>query len=95
MELWRCPDCRREFARQEQRHSCVSVSVDDHFLGRPVALRRVSDRLVAALKESGLVRVDPVTSAINLAGRFHFAMVYVQQDGLTVEFGLGRVLKGA
>ncbi|MFQ6013500.1 MAG: DUF5655 domain-containing protein [Thermoplasmata archaeon] len=94
MNLWQCPYCGREFARRGQSHSCVSVSVEDHFRGKPERLRGVFRRMLEALEEGGTARVDAVKSAINLADRFHFAMVYVQRDGLKVEFGLGRELEG-
>ncbi len=94
MELWDCPECRRKFARHNQSHSCVSVSVDDHFRGKAEELRGTFDRLVEGLKQSGPVRVDAVKSAINLADRFHFAMIYIHRDSLTVEFALDRQLAG-
>lgn len=92
MELWRCPKCGRDFARQDQSHSCVSISVEEHFRGKQDRLRGVFRRLHNALRRTGPVRVDAVKSAINLADRFHFAMIYVQKDGLKVEFALDRRL---
>lgn len=90
MKLWKCPRCEREFARRDQSHSCVVISLDDHFRGKPEKLRAVFNHLLDALRRDGAVRVDAVQSAINLADQFHFAMVYVQRKGLKVEFALDR-----
>ena len=88
--LWQCPRCGRFFARQNQSHSCVVHSVDDHFRSRPEYLRQIFDYLLSKLKLLGPVRTDAVKSAINITGHYHFIMLYVLKDALNIEFALDR-----
>ena len=85
-QLWRCPSCGREFRHRNQAHSCVSVSVDDHFDGKPPKLRQIYENLLAEITKSGPVRTDAVKTSINIANRAHFAMVYVLSSCLKLEF---------
>ena len=84
--LWRCPSCGREFSNRNQGHSCASYSVDEHFRDKSPWLREAFDLLLAQPKEHGPVRVDPAKTVIHLAGRSHFAMVYVRKDSMNLEF---------
>jgi hypothetical protein len=84
--LWTCPDCGRQFAKQNQWHSCAARTVDDHFQGRDARLRNTYDALVFRLEEFGPVRVDAVQGSINLISRHHFGAVTVQKRALRLEF---------
>ncbi|MFQ5875082.1 MAG: DUF5655 domain-containing protein, partial [Dehalococcoidia bacterium] len=91
--LWKCPSCGRQFPKKNQRHSCTSYSIDDHFRDRPISLEETFNFLIAQIrKRCGPLRVDSVKTAINLTNRYHFAMVYVRKSMLNLEFVLGRVL---
>ena len=91
--FWRCSECEREFRLENQWHSCVRRSVEDHFEGKPEEVRRTFVRLVGELERLGPIRVDAVKSGINIAGRAHFAGARPQKDGLRVGFLLGRRLE--
>jgi len=84
--LWRCPNCGREFAKQNQSHSCHAHSVDDHFRGKPPQLRQTFVVLIARLGELGPVRVDAVQSSINLIRKYHFGVVVVKKESLRLGF---------
>ena len=84
--LWPCRVCGREFAKQNQWHSCRVFSIADHFRGRDPQLRVLFDSLCRALLRTGPLRVDAVQSSINLVSRHHFAGVAVRRDHLRVGF---------
>ena len=65
---WRCPKCGREFSKKNQFHSCVSVSIDEHFKNKPPKLKEIFDYLRENVKKFGQIRIDAVKTAINLGG---------------------------
>jgi len=68
MQLWKCSKCGREFRKKSQWHSCVTVSVDDHFKNKPERLRKIFNLVLQESEKNGTVRVDAVKSGINLIG---------------------------
>ena len=91
--MWTCPECGRQFRNKNQWHSCVTISVDDHFEDRPERLRDTFDKLLGELRRLGEIRVDAVKMGINLARRSHFAMVFVKRDWINLEFTVKRKLE--
>jgi hypothetical protein len=83
---WRCPQCRRRFARTGQWHSCEARDLDEHFRGRNPDLRGIFDELVRRLRKLGPVKVDPVKTSINLTARHHFGAVAVRGTFLRLGF---------
>ena len=89
--LWRCPECGREFRHRNQWHSCVVVSVDSHFQGRPPWMRQALDKMVGRLEqETGPVRTDAVKGAIALAAGARFAEIALGAHSMRVGFMLRR-----
>lgn len=60
--------------------------MEGHFAGKPTWIHEAFERLLAALREQGQVRVDAVKSSINLASLSHFGGVRVSKSGMTVGF---------
>ena len=83
---WTCPKCGRKFAHPNQWHSCMSVDLDSHFIGKPEVLRGIFDSLVVQLRALGPFTVDAVRSQIILRNKSHFASVKVQKDSLNLGF---------
>ncbi|MBI3466325.1 MAG: hypothetical protein HY000_25215 [Planctomycetes bacterium] len=84
---WKCPNCGRAFAKNNQWHSCEVHTVEDHFRGKPPVLKKTFDRLVARLGELGPLRVDAVKSTIHFfASKFCFGGVYVRKDHVRLSF---------
>jgi hypothetical protein len=63
--------------------------VEQHFAGQ-TGLERIFGRLLAELGQMVSLRTDAIRSGINLAGKYHFAMVFVRKDHLLLEFVLAR-----
>lgn len=83
---WKCPRCRRRFARKGQWHSCEARELDEHFRGRDPDLRGIFEELVRRLRKLGPVGVDPVKTSINLTARHHFGAVTVRGTFLRLGF---------
>ena len=90
--LWRCPECGREFRHRNQWHSCVVVSVDSHFEGRPPWMRQALDEMVCRLEQAaGPVRTDAVKGTIALAAGARFAEIALGARSMRVGFLLRRI----
>ena len=84
---WKCPKCRRAFAKKHQWHSCKVYTVAKHFRGKPRELKQTFDMLVARLRDLGPLRVDAVQTMIHFFGsRFCFGGVTVKKDHVRLGF---------
>ena len=90
--LWRCPKCRRAFANRNQSHSCGKLDLAHHFRGKDPAIRELFDRVAAAVKAIGPVRVLPEKTRIAFQVRMSFAQVTVRRKWLDGHVVLARRL---
>ena len=73
--LWQCSACGREFANRNQSHACGRYDLAHHFRGKPPEIRALFDRVVAAIRKMGPVRVLPEKTRIAFQVRMSFAQV--------------------
>jgi hypothetical protein len=73
--LWRCPDCRRQFANRNQSHSCGRYDVDAHFEGKPPGIRAIFDAVLRMIRHCGPVIVLPEKTRIAFQVRMSFAQL--------------------
>jgi hypothetical protein len=79
--MWRCPDCRRQFANRNQSHACgPKYTLASHFAGKPKAVRAIFDKLLAVAKKSGPVTVLPEKTRIAFQVRMSFAAFVIRQE---------------
>ena len=88
--MWQCPACGQTFVARNMPHSCLVVPLDQHFEGRPPALRAAFDALVAAAEANGPVTVNATKSRITLQVRMRFAAVEPRRDHLRAHLVLTR-----
>ena len=67
--------------------------VDDHFVGKPVELRSVYDRLVAMAETFGPVEQDPKKTSIHLNRETAFAGVAVRKAHIVLTIKSDRKIK--
>jgi Domain of unknown function (DUF5655) len=91
--LWRCPRCRRVFANRNQSHSCGRHTLASHFAGKPPEIRALFDRVLAAIRRIGPVRVLPEKTRIAFQVRMSFAQVTPRQRWLDGHVVLARRLE--
>jgi hypothetical protein len=73
--LWQCPKCGRKFANRNQSHACGRHDLAHHFSGKPPEIRTLFDRVLAAIRKVGPVRVLPEKTRIAFQVRMSFAQV--------------------
>jgi hypothetical protein len=79
---WTCPDCGAPFANRDASHSCVSVALDERFVGSTPAVREAFDRLVALATVDGEIPVVAQKTRIVLAAPMRFLAVQIRHDRL-------------
>lgn len=86
--MWKCPKCKRTFAVKATEHACISIPLDKHFEGKPVALRKAFDKVVKGARTFGEVSVQPINGMICLKKAGSFASVVLRKDHFKLEFFL-------
>jgi Domain of unknown function (DUF5655) len=87
-KLWRCPNCGREFERQNQSHSCKLYLLAQHFEGKPMG-KALYQKLKQAMKnEMGNFKVESLECCIHFVSTFTFAAVKIFNNKIQVEFSL-------
>jgi hypothetical protein len=94
MTRWVCPRCDREFAAENQAHTCVpGCVVDDSFAGRPPGQRRAYDAIIAYLQTLGPVHEDAVQVGVFLKRQRKFAEIRPMARALSLNLVLPRVVR--
>jgi uncharacterized protein DUF5655 len=91
--MWRCPDCRRQFANRNQSHACGRYTLASHFAGKPKAVRDIFDKLLAVAKKNGAVTVLPEKTRIAFQVRMSFAAFVVRRNWVDGHVILARRLE--
>jgi Domain of unknown function (DUF5655) len=91
--LWRCPDCRRQFANRNQSHACGKHTLASHFAGKPKAVRAIFDKALAVAKKNGPITVLPEKTRIAFQVRMSFAAFVIRQNWVDGHVVLARRLQ--
>jgi hypothetical protein len=89
--MWTCPRCDRTFAARHQTHACAPLlELDEHFAGKPPAIRAIFDRVLAVAERNGAVTVLPERTRIALQARMSFAALQPRRAWLDGHVVLAR-----
>ena len=91
--MWRCPDCRRQFANRNQSHACGRYPLGAHFAGKPAKVRAIFNRLVKLAKNNGPVIVLPEKTRIAFQVRMSFAAFVIRRNWVDGHVVLARRLE--
>ena len=91
--LWRCRKCGRQFANRNQSHACGRYTLTPHFRGKPPVIRALFNKVVAALRRIGPVRILPEKTRIAFQVRMSFAQVTPRRAWLDGHVVLARRLE--
>jgi hypothetical protein len=80
---WTCPRCGAPFANRDATHSCVSIRLDERFVGASPVVRAAFDRLVELASMDGPVAIVAQRTRIVVACPMRFLAVQVRRDHLT------------
>ena len=91
--MWRCPECRRQFANRNQSHACGNYTLASHFAGKPKAVRAIFDKLLTVAKKNGPVTVLPEKTRIAFQVRMSFAAFVIRRNWVDGHVVLARRLE--
>jgi hypothetical protein len=91
--MWRCPDCRRQFANRNQSHACGRYTLGVHFAGKRTKVRAIFNRLVKLAKNHGPVIVLPEKTRIAFQVRMSFAAFVIRRNWVDGHVVLARRLE--
>jgi hypothetical protein len=90
--MWRCPDCKRQFANRNQSHACGRHRLASHFAGKPAAMRAIFDKLLSVAKKNGPIIVLPEKTRIAFQVRMSFAAFVIRRNWIDGHVVLARRL---
>jgi uncharacterized C2H2 Zn-finger protein len=88
--LWRCPRCGERFTTRNQWHACGTYDLAALFARSQPIVRRLYDRFLEIVDESGPVRVIPQKTRIAIQVRMRFAALMPQREALKGHLVLAR-----
>lgn len=88
--MWRCPDCRREFANRNQSHACGRSPLASHFEGKPPAVRAIFEKVLRLARKNGPVTVLPEKTRIAFQVRMSFAAFVIRKNWIDGHIVLAR-----
>ena len=91
--MWRCPECRRQFANRNQSHACGRYTLASHFAGKPAAVRAIFDKLRRVAESNGPIVVLPEKTRIAFQVRMSFAAFVVRKNWIDGHVVLARRLE--
>jgi hypothetical protein len=91
--MWRCPDCRRQFANRNQSHACGRYTLASHFDDKPAFVRAIFDKLLAVARKNGPVTVLPEKTRIAFQVRMSFAAFVIRRNWVEGHVVLARRLE--
>lgn len=57
--MWTCPECRRQFAKVNQSHSCNVYPLENHFKGKEAIGQPLFEEFVSRIKRNiGPLSID-------------------------------------
>jgi hypothetical protein len=74
-DLWTCPECERQFANQNQQHSCVRTTVEAFLGDKGPRARQLFAALVDPALSLGKVSLAPVKTRVGIQARMIFASI--------------------
>jgi predicted nucleic-acid-binding Zn-ribbon protein len=92
-KLWKCPKCHREFAKNNQSHSCTIYTLDKHFERKDYA-KKLFDFLVGQInKNIGPIKIESLPCCIHLVSSYTFGGVWALKDRIRIDFRLAREIE--
>lgn len=92
--MWQCPKCKREFAKNNQQHSCAVYPLKKHFVGKEEIARPLYNDLMQKIKKNiGPVKIESLPCCIHLVSSYSFGAVWALKDRIRIDFRLDKDLK--
>lgn len=89
--LWICPRCRRRFLAVNVWHACSQRELDEHFEGKPPAIRALYESWLAFVERNGgPITVVPQKTRISFQARHRFANAVIRKGWIECSLWLER-----
>jgi hypothetical protein len=87
--MWQCPNCKREFQKNNQSHSCrPAIPIEKHFEGKPKA-KELFDHLKQKIEqEVGPFTLDSPACCIHFVQGITFCACWPIKDHIRIDFFL-------
>jgi len=92
-KLWQCPKCKREFAKKNQAHSCVSFPLENHFKNKAYAkelFEYLKDKIETKV---GPLKIESLPCCIHLVSHYTFGAVWALKDKIRIDFRTNYLIK--
>jgi hypothetical protein len=86
MNKWKCPRCKREFAKKNQQHSCVSYPLANHFKNKEYAKELFNYLKQQIAKKIGPVKIESLPCCIHFVSSYTFGACWALRDRIRVDF---------
>lgn len=83
---WTCPNCQRVFKSNNQGHSCVTKSLNEHFTRKEPQVYTTYLKLESYLKSFEAIQISPVINAILFSSKSTFLAIKPKKSWLDLEF---------
>jgi hypothetical protein len=93
LPMWRCPECKRQFANRNQSHACGRFTLISHFAGKPTAVRAIFDQVRRIAESNGPVIVLAEKTRIAFQVRMSFAAFVIRKNWIDGHVVLARRLE--
>jgi hypothetical protein len=90
MPTWKCPECRRSFARKGQRHACGTGDRSQVLRNRPESVVATYEALEAIAQSLGRIEIVARERYVLLRTTRIFADLVLMSDAVRVAVHLGR-----
>lgn len=90
---WKCPTCKRRFAKRNQAHSCQVVPLATHLSKADADTLAVYRAILSILEALGPLQVAPTKSGINLLSRTSLGSLTLHRDYIDLSLVLTRRLE--
>jgi len=88
--MWKCPKCKREFAKKGQQHSCTVYPLAKHFKNKEFAKALYDELLDKLEKKAGRIKIESLPCCVHFVSSYSFGAAYALKDGIRVHFSLRR-----
>jgi len=84
--MWKCPECGRKFARNNQSHSCIQYSLDDLLVTKDPGMIALFRELMERIGTFGEVELHAGKWGITVRHLSTFLSIMIERDHLTLVF---------
>lgn len=85
--MWKCPKCKREFAKRNQVHSCVFYPLEKHFEGKEDIARPLFEEFKKRIEKNiGPVKIESLPCCIHFVSDYTFGALWAMKDKARIDF---------